>query len=77
VIWDDQSRNGVQDGGEPGRANADVMLYAGTCGATNFPILQTQTTGSDGVCEFATLAGEAYWVQAFAASVPADMTLTT
>ncbi len=72
VVWDDQNRDGMVDGGEPGLANVGVAIYPGACTATNFTPVQSLITGSDGAYTFTGLDAAAYCVRVDENTLPTD-----
>lgn len=60
-VWLDTNGNGIQDGGEPGVANATVHLYQVSGGASQ--MISTTTTNSNGLYLFDNLPAGSYFVE--------------
>ena len=81
-VWLDANGDSVQDSGEAGIDNVDVVLYLDDGNGlfepgTGDTMVATQTTASGGAYDFTGVAPGSYWVSVDTATLPAGAVLTT
>lgn len=78
LIWKDVNDNGLQDlPAEKGVAGVKVNLYAAAAGTKTGSVLQTKTTGTDGLYLFTGLLAGSYIVEIDKTSLPDTCEITT
>ena len=78
LIWKDTNDNGLQDlPTEKGVAGVKVNLYAAAAGTKTGSILQTKTTGTDGLYLFSNLAAGDYIVEIDKTTLPDTCQITS